>query len=196
MKTSNELYQENLKIFQKYVKEYVIEVFNKDGEIDPFVFGMLMKDGQAAYAILDGLADFFGEDGNKDQAAEVIARLCQEIKFLAMGFISEIWIADVPLKPKSVINPDGDLLFNVIEPDANNKNAFEALMINFETHLEEATTIWKILRSKKSVKLEIYIDGEWKPKVVNKEARFNNFIKEDYNELSQQIKDNLKNNLN
>jgi len=192
MKTSKEEFQEDIIKFKTDIIEMVEERFNEDHKLDPVVFGLIIKDGKIGTAMLLGLAELFINEEGKDIAAAAIKEITKELKLLAVALVSEAWASPEPVtKSPSVINTDGELIEGSLKPKDDQKY-IEALVINFETHDQEACRIWEITSDKK---LKSITNTQWQSKKPG-EGRFKNLVMEDYSDFAQDIKKNLKDNLN
>ena len=192
MKTSKEEFQEQIINFKEDIIQMVEERFNEDHKLDPVVFGLIFKDGRLGTAMLLGLAELFIDDEGKDTAAAIIKKITKELKLLSVALVSEAWASSEPISSSpSVINTDGEFVEGSLKPKDDQK-FIEALVINFETHDQEACRIWEITSDKK---LKSITNTQWQPKKPG-EGRFKDLVMEDYSDFAQEIKKNLKDNLN
>ena len=192
MKTSKEEFQEQIINFKEDIIQMVEERFNEDHKLDPVVFGLIFKDGRLGTAMLLGLAELFIDDEGKDTAAAIIKKITKELKLLSVALGSEAWASSEPISSSpSVINTDGEFVEGSLKPKDDQK-FIEALVINFETHDQEACRIWEITSDKK---LKSITNTQWQPKKPG-EGRFKDLVMEDYSDFAQEIKKNLKDNLN
>lgn len=195
MKTIEEIFMDHVQDFKKNIVHAATERFKDEKGLEPVVFALVMHEGKPALAILEGLAQFFTSDENKELAAEVIKEHTSKIKPLALCFLSEGWVSEKPLTEyDSVIDKDGNYREGVIRP-IDDPNRKEVLLLMFETHDKEAFVQFDMIRNDDDVILKETTNTDWELK-KHKKGRFANLLQENYEELAQTIKTNLANSKN
>jgi len=195
MKTIQEDFTEKINVFKDTVVEMVQGTFNTAGEMDPTVFGLIVKDNKIGLVVLLGLGELFTDDAHKEIAAAGIKKISKEFKFLAVGFAVEAWASNDPLTTGTVVTSEGELEENVIDPE-NKIEKKEVVLLTFETFDQEAANIWEITRAGDKPKLKRWQKKSWSKKNPNNKGKFADIIVEDYSQFAQELKTTLKDNLN
>ncbi len=195
MKTIEETFAEQLKEFKADILKAVKARFADDKGLDPVVFGLMLHEGKPALGILEGLAEFFTSDENKELAAQIIKESTHKIKPLALCFVSEGWAAEKPSSEyDAIIDKDGNYREGVVRP-VDDPNRKEIVLLMFETHDKEAFVQLNIIRNGDDVTLDEVTNTDWEPK-KHRQGRFANLLQDNYAELAQTIKTNLANSQN
>lgn len=195
MKTIEETFAEQLKEFKADILKAVKARFADDKGLDPVVFGLMLHEGKPVLGIIEGLAEFFTSDENKELAAQVIKDTALKIKPLALCFVSEGWASEKPMTEyDAVVDKDGNYREGVVRP-IDDPNRKEIILLLFETHDKEAFVQLDIIRNGEEVSLNEVTNTDWEPK-KHRAGRFANLLQENYEELAQTIKTNLSNSQN
>jgi hypothetical protein len=197
MKTIQEQYQEHLVSFRAIIKDMVKDMVKEHGGVDPVVFALILKDNKVAIGVLAGLGELFTSDQGKDLAAEAMKKLNEEIKPIAIAFVSEAW-ASIKAEGEydSVIDPSGNYREGVVRP-ADDPNRKEMIFINWETFDQQAMDTWEMVRNGDDLQLKKAHTDDWKPKdPKTKSGRFTNILTDNYSELAKILGEQLKNSQN
>lgn len=194
VKTEKEMLAEHLNNFSDDVTQIITESFKKDKGVNPTVFALMLKNNTLGIGILAGLGQFFTSDQGKEMAARIIKEASKELKPVALAFASEAWISEKAFSDyQSVVDEDGNYREGIIRP-SEDPNRKEILMLNFETFDQECFHYFDIIRDGENVSLKKSICSEgWKPKKSEVKGRFMNLLEENYSELAQFVKEQLKN---
>ena len=179
---TQDIFQEELKKFEKQVIESVESIFNEDGEVYPVVFALLRIDKKFGVAILGGLGELFSSEEGKDKAAEIVKSFGETAKPLAIAFASESWMTELPKGEKLTTMPSED------------PRRVEIIHISFESYNQTGFHCWEILRegnwlvSEASLRKREDISTTWKKKDGKMAGRFMNLLEENYTDFSDEMR--------
>jgi hypothetical protein len=195
MKTIQEEYKEALKTFREHTVELTTKIFEDKGELtEPLVFALIIKDKKVTMGMLAGLGKLFGSELGKEAAVEVIRKLSEEVKPIALAFCCEGY-ASVQRRKDGETTEDF-LKSGWIKP-SQDPDKKEVLFFTFETFDKAAGTYLEIVRSKGNIDLKPMHDIDWEDKNQSTVGgKFTNLLQDNYSEFAMTIKEELKTSLN
>jgi len=179
---TQDIFQEELKKFEKQVIKSIESTFEADGEVQPVVFALLRIDKKFGVGILGGLGELFCSEEGKEQAAEIIKNFGETAKPLAIAFASESWMTELPKGEKLTTMPSKD------------PRRVEIVHISFESFNQTGFHCWEILREgnwmvkEVSLKKREDISTTWKMKDGKMVGRFMNLLEENYTDFSDEMR--------
>ena len=197
MKTIQEFYTEEIQKFKDQTVYMVKDLIEKNGSIDPTLIALVIKEENLTIAILEGLGQMFGDDGSKEQAVKMIKEFNKEIKPIAIAFISEAYILEIP-ENKTAIDDDGTYLDDTYRPSVN-PDSKDCVIMSLETFDKEGLMYWELIKMGDVTDLVLVHDLELSSKKVESKAKglLADLLNENYSELAELTKKSNNNfNLN
>jgi hypothetical protein len=179
---TQDIFQEELRKFEKHVVKSVESIFEADGEVYPVVFALLRVDKKFSIGILGGLGELFCSEEGKEKAAEIIKNFGETSKPLAIAFASESWMTELTKGEKLTTMPSKD------------PRRVEIVHISFESFNQTGFHCWEILREgsllvkEVSLKKREDISTTWKMKDGKMVGRFMNLLEENYTDFSDEMR--------
>lgn len=194
MRIFEEQKQEILKDFKERVTFMVSDMFKEHERFEPTVFFLAVKEGKLALGIMPDIGKLFINDTGKSLAVEIIKRVNQELKPIALAFAAEGW--SVQKQSESVKNAEELSKEYEGERPSKHPDRREILFINFETFDKECNAGWDIVRTIIPAGELIpnkLMSTEWAIKGDRFAGKFSNLLTDNYDELKNLADDAMNN---
>jgi len=187
METFKEKFHRALTSFGELVIKAAKKSFLREGEHAPLVTAMISNpsSGKFDIVVLAGLGDLFGTDEGKATAAMIIEKMSDQVKPLALAFITEAWTLSIEASDKDkVLSEDGSYQSESVRPH-NHPNRVEALVIVMETFDKECISSFQIEREGDRISLKKHYESNWLLKKDEKvSGLFTNLLSKNYSETA------------
>lgn len=190
MRTFEEQKEEILADFKERVTNMVSEIFKEEEHFEPTVFFLAVRDGKLGMGIMADIGKLFVNDMGKTIAAEIIKKVNEQMKPIALAFASEGWAIVKPGNEK-------DLKKVLKGPrPSESPDRKEILFINFETFDKECNVGWQIVRDiipGGELVPSKEMNTEWAKKSDRFAGKFANLLTDNYSELNKLANDAMNN---
>ena len=192
VKTIQERYKEELDRFKHGIIEMSKRAFHDNGGLNPVMYALVIKEDKLIVSVLQGLYELFHTASEKKKAVEIMKKFNEEMKPIAIAFVSEGWASIVSEEDmKNMFDQYGNYIDPSMRP-SNDADKVEVIMVHFETHDQSAVNYLKINRDVYPVALEDFESQDWMPKEdAMIDGLFTDLLQQNYSEINQWLEKEL-----